>query len=69
MANRATSLTAAVFVPIVVGAIGLFNLMKRPGFQDFHNVDILQLLVSGMCFGVALTALIVILRGLRAEKR
>jgi hypothetical protein len=39
--------------------------MHRPRFASFHNVDVLQLLASGMCFGVALAALIALLRGPR----
>lgn len=43
---------------IVIGLIGIFSLTTRPRFQAFHTVDILQLVVSGMCFGVALARLI-----------
>ncbi len=39
---------------VVVGVIGLVSLMGRPRFQTYHTVDVLQLIVSGMCFGVAL---------------
>lgn len=44
----------SVAVLIVVGLIGVFSLTTRPRFQMFHTVDVLQLVVSGMCFGVAL---------------
>jgi hypothetical protein len=64
MLNR-KSLIPAVIVPLIVGLIGLMNLMNRPRFASFHNVDVLQLLVSGMCFGVALAMLIALLRGPR----
>lgn len=39
---------------LVIGVIGLWELTLRPRFQAFHLVDVLQLLASGMCFGVAL---------------
>jgi hypothetical protein len=64
MLNR-KSLTSAVAVPLVIGLIGLMNVMRRPRFESFHNVDVLQLLASGMCFGVALAALLALLRGPR----
>lgn len=64
MLNR-KSLIPAVVVPLIVGLIGLMNLMNRPRFASFHSVDVLQLLVSGMCFGVALAMLIALLRGPR----
>jgi uncharacterized membrane protein len=66
MLNR-KSLTSAVFVPLIVGLIGLMNLMHRPRFASFHNVDVLQLLASGMCFGVTLAALLALLRGPRSS--
>jgi hypothetical protein len=60
-------LASAVFVPAVVGFIGLWNLMQGPRFAGFHNVDVLQLIASGMCFGVALSAIFAMLRGPRAS--
>ncbi len=47
-----------IFVPFFIGVIGLLPLMRSPRFETYHTVDILQLLASGMCFGVALTAAI-----------
>lgn len=55
----------AIFVPVVIGMIGFFNLTRRPRFELFHTVDVLQLLATGMCFGIALAALLVMLRGKR----
>ena len=60
------SLAVAVLVPMIVGSIGLMNLMQRPGFDSFRTVDVIQLLASGMCFGVALSAVVALLRGTRA---
>ena len=64
MRNRKI-LMSAVFAPIILGCVGLTHLMSEPRFQSFHNVDILQLIVSGMCFGAALFALISLIRGPR----
>jgi hypothetical protein len=56
------ALASAVAVPVVIGLIGLMNLMQRSRFASFHTVDVLQLIASGMCFGVALAALLALLR-------
>ncbi len=61
MADR--RLLPSVFILIVVGLIGVFSLTTRPRFQAFHTVDVLQLIVSGMCFGVALARLLSAVRG------
>lgn len=66
MLNRKT-LTSAVVAPVIIGSIGLLNLMQRPRFASFHNVDVLQLIASGMCFGVALASMVALLRGLRSS--
>jgi len=54
---------AAIFVPALVGLIGLFSLIGRPRFQTYHTVDVIQLLASGMCFGIALAGMLRIFRG------
>jgi len=58
----------AIVAPLVVGLIGFFALMQRPRFADIHTVDVIQLLASGMCFGVALAALVFWLRNRTADK-
>lgn len=50
-------------VPLLIGLIGLSNVIRQPRFQAFHTVDVLQLVGSGMCFGGALFAVIVFFRG------
>lgn len=42
---------------IIIGAIGLTFVTRNPRFANFHAVDVLQLLASGMCFGVAIALL------------
>ncbi|MGD0347937.1 MAG: hypothetical protein ABSA85_14340 [Terracidiphilus sp.] len=60
------SLISAVIVPLIVGLAGLARLMSQPRFAAIRSVDAVQLTGSGMCFGVALFALIVLLRTPRA---
>jgi hypothetical protein len=66
MENR-KPLLAAVLIPLVIGVIGISQLASQPRFAAFRNVDILQLIGSGMCFGVALFALIALVRGSKSN--
>jgi hypothetical protein len=52
------SLRKSVVTPLMVGLFGFANVSRIPRFASFHTVDILQLLVSGMCFGIALAAVV-----------
>ncbi|HUL17511.1 MAG TPA: hypothetical protein VLV88_16050 [Terriglobales bacterium] len=61
MANR-TALGSAILIPVLIGSIGLMNIMHKQRFELFHTVDVLQLIASGMCYGVALAALLALLR-------
>jgi hypothetical protein len=56
------SLVSAILIPIIVGVAGLTHVMSQPGFAAIRAVDVVQLTGSGMCFGVALFALIGLLR-------
>ncbi len=55
-------LAVAVIVPLIVGLAGMMRLMSEPGFAAIRAVDVVQLTGSGMCFGVALFALIALFR-------
>ena len=50
-------------MPILFGAISLFNVMSRPRFQDIRNLDVFQLITAGVCFGVGFVALAALIRG------
>jgi hypothetical protein len=67
MASRGKFVSSAVLVPLLIGLIGFFNLARSPRFEAFQSVDVLQLIATGMCFGVALTVLVVIVRGPRPQ--
>ena len=41
------------FILAVFGAIALMNVARSPRFEAFHTVDVLGLMASGVCFGVA----------------
>ncbi|SPE42368.1 exported hypothetical protein [Candidatus Sulfopaludibacter sp. SbA3] len=46
-----------LFVLVLIGAIGLGNVARSPRFAAFHTVDVVQLVASGICFGVVLASL------------
>lgn len=62
MANLKGSLLAS-FTLILLGSIGFGTLAQRPRFAAFHAVDVIQLLATGMCYGVALVGIVAALRG------
>ncbi len=45
-------------ITLIIGLMGLVQLMRKDRFELFHTVDVLQLLVSGACFGGAITMLL-----------
>ncbi len=59
---RQRSAIAAILVPLVVGISTLSIAMQKPSVAGIRAVDILQLVGSGMCFGVALVSLFSTLR-------
>jgi len=65
--NSRKTLTSAIVVPLLIGIIGSNHLMHNPRFAAFHSVDVLQLIASGMCFGVALSALLALIRAPRSN--
>ena len=62
MPTRRNPVIPAIVVPLIIGCIVFSNLAQKPRFAAYHSVDIVQLLATGMCFGVALSALIVWIR-------
>ncbi|MGA7341529.1 MAG: hypothetical protein WBE72_25420 [Terracidiphilus sp.] len=59
---RRKSLFSLIAVPLIVGLAGFFHLMSQPRFAEIRTVDVVQLTGSGMCFGVALCALVLFFR-------
>ena len=66
MRNRRPS-WALILLPVIVGLTGLSTLMQRPSFALIRTVDVVQLLGSGVCFGVAMAALGFWFRNRRGE--
>jgi hypothetical protein len=51
-----------IWVPLLFGLLSLSNMMTRPRFATFHGSDVVQLIGTGMCFGVALASLVALVR-------
>ena len=50
-------------IPLIIGLLGFFRVTENPQFESYRTVDVVQLLGSGFCFGVALTgSMFVLLR-------
>ena len=56
-------LLAPFWVPLLMGLLSLFSMISRSSFATLHKPDVVQLIGTGMCFGVALATLIAFLRG------
>jgi hypothetical protein len=56
-----------VALPLIIAAFGLFDLYHRPQVSCIRGVDAFQLVVCGMCLGIALTGFIEFLRAPRSN--
>ena len=63
--SKGGRLVASVFVPLFLGFIVFFNVVRQPRFDAVRTVDIVRLVAAGMCFGVALVSVIAFLRAPR----
>jgi hypothetical protein len=50
---------------MIVGFAGLNRVMQSPNSATYRRVDVVRLLGSGLCFGVAMVLIIIVLRGVR----
>lgn len=67
MSNRGKAVLSAVVMPILFGAISLMYVMRTPRFANLHTVDVLQLLIAGACFGVALSGVFMLISNRRVD--
>jgi hypothetical protein len=56
-----------VILPLIIAAFGLLDLHQRPEFARMRWIDAFQLVICGMCLGIALTGFIEYLRAPRAN--
>jgi len=61
--SRRKTAIPTIAVSLVVGIVGLTTVAGRPRFSGYATADVLELLASGMCFGLALAGLLRLWRG------
>jgi hypothetical protein len=54
------------WVPLLLGFMSLASAVSRPRLAAIHGSDIVQLIATGMCFGVALSTIIMFIRERRS---
>jgi len=52
----------AIFLPMFMGLAAFMNIVGEPRFQNIRNVDVVRLIAVGMCWGVAVFGLVVLIR-------
>jgi hypothetical protein len=55
------------FIPLLFGILSFSSSISNPRVAVLHGSDVLQLMASGMCFGVTLVLLIAFFRDRRAR--
>jgi hypothetical protein len=50
---------------IIFGSLEFMRATKSPRFEMLHAIDIVELMASGMCIGVAMATLGMIIKGSR----
>jgi hypothetical protein len=61
MSNRKRPPFVVFIIPLFIGLLGFFRVTQSRQFELYRTVDVIQLVVSGACFGAALTGFIFIL--------
>lgn len=46
-------------IPLIFGLIGLSRVMGSPQFESYRTLHVVQLVLSGACFGAALVGVMV----------
>ena len=56
--RRHPPLSVLIFA-LLLGLLGFFRVMQSPQFESYRTLDVIQLVVSGAGFGVALSGFMV----------
>lgn len=67
MTSQSRHVMTGVLLPLIISAFGLFDMYQRPLVSRVRGVDAFQLIVCGMCLGIALTGFIEFLRAPRSN--
>jgi len=60
--SRRQSFISTIVIALVAGIVGLATVTSRPRFSGYATVDVLELLASGLCFGIAFAGIVRVLR-------
>jgi len=61
VARRRRRLVVVFMMPLFFSLFGFLRGTQSPQFESYRTLHVIQLLVSGACFGAALTALLTML--------
>jgi hypothetical protein len=59
MSDRKRPPVVLLIIPLLIGLLGFYRLAESPQFESYRTVDVIQLVATGACIGVALTGLMV----------
>ena len=68
MYDRKRPLLAVLVLPAILTIVGfaaLNRVMRSSNLAIYRTLDVVQLLGSGVCFGVAMVLIMIVLRGVR----
>jgi hypothetical protein len=57
--NRKRPPVVMFIIPLFFGLLGFFRVMDSPQFESYRKMDVVQLVLSGACFGAALVGVMV----------
>jgi hypothetical protein len=57
MSNRKRPLVGVFIMLLVIGLINLFGVMQSAQFESYRTLDVIRLVLSGACLGVAFAGL------------
>ena len=66
MGNRRRLIPMFVIL-VFIGLVNFYSVANKPRFETFQTIDVVQFIVTGMCFGVALGLLVIFFRGPRSS--
>ncbi len=61
VARRKRRPYVVLIMPLFFGLLGFLRVTQSPQFESYRTLHVIQLLVSGACFGAVLTALLMML--------
>lgn len=67
MARQTRARVVSIIVLIIIGSVGFVNMQAKDRYKLFRSADVLQLIGTGMCYGVALAGIFELVRKARED--